>query len=371
MIQRVKLSHIQLHQHFETFVNRQEGQMFWIPFLSAVFAQFGAAGCSQTYQNVCQFIRISAECIFATHSGFIDCSPINETRGGAISISSTGTIVDINSCSFYLCPLAGGNSYGGAVYASVSEDCTIFDCCVTQCFAGTGQTFRIEGSTSNSRLCVVGLTALSCGIVKDFSVSGLSWWKLTAHLLSHLNFSLMKVETFGSALALDGNVTISSLTVFSCTGGTAVTDFEPGNQSIEYGNFFNNTILPSTWGSSATITVNFNGLSMSHCCFNGNDADIAAYSDSLERPFSLSHCFFSSSFPNSDIFTIVTECYENITTASWAMQAPTQNLSECLPPCTMRSISPATSRETSAATVARSHPSTQPRSGTALSPTLS
>jgi hypothetical protein len=105
---------------------------------------------------------------------------------------------------------------------------------------------------------------------------------------------------------------------------------------IDYGNFFANIILDSPIGHVFSVTANHNGLTMSYCCFNGDRDTIAAFGE-LERPFSLSHCFFSSQFPNPNIFTIVTKCYENIATASFLMQAPTQDLIKCIPPCTTRS----------------------------------
>jgi hypothetical protein len=164
----------------------------------------------------------------------------------------------------------------------------------------------------------------------------------------------MYTETFGSALALRGNATIRSLTVVSCTGSTAVIDSEPGTQAIEYGNFIANTVLESIVGSLATVTANYNGLSMSHCYFAENGKDIAGPFEDDGRPFSLSYCFFSDSFPDTANFTIVTECYEKISTASWEMQAPTHDTGVCEPPCTPRLDSPETFPEPGAGTAARS-----------------
>jgi hypothetical protein len=115
-----------------------------------------------------------------------------------------------------------------------------------------------------------------------------------------------------------------------------VTDSESGNQTIEYGNFFNNTVLAAILGRLATIAVTFNGLFLSHCWFSENDADIAALNVAeLGHLFSLSYCFFSGPYPTRTLFTIETECSDNILTGSWAMEAPTQDIGVCVPPCTI------------------------------------
>jgi hypothetical protein len=285
-------------------------------------------------------IRISVHCILATRSAFIHCFSTTELTGGAISLSSVNMSVDINSCLFELCYLQKTSSKGGAVYAFGQGKCTMTDCCVIRCYASIAQTFMMKRETKSFEISVVQLTAFSCGTPPVSSDSGFCWSTSTTPTLKNLNFSWMYTQMYGSAFVFEGDANISSLTIISCTGSTAVTDLESGDQTIEYGNFVNNTILNSSFGRLATIGANYNGLSLSHCWFSGNDADLAAFDfKELGHLFSLSYCFFSDSFPDSNLSTIVTECYENLLTASWAMSAPTQDIEICVRPCTIESFS--------------------------------
>jgi hypothetical protein len=230
---------------------------------------------------------------------------LNSNSGGAVyAVQKQQTwILD---CAFSSCFA----SIGGGACAVGSTALTIVECCGVNCYAANWGQFLMGAPNvlmgTSIRLC----SFVGCAPQSQSSpgVDCLSLPNSLGDVLQYANFTSNCVVTTGAVLTVESRPAddlISYLTVSKCSAEAAISNFRAGSSrvTIEYANFFDNTVKNTASSSSALFYVATSAsadlrMSLSNCYFRGNTAN-RIYVASQSARFEFNRCAFSDAEPSS------------------------------------------------------------------------
>jgi hypothetical protein len=262
-----------------------------------------------------RFVASGTDCLEIVRATFINLTGrSSELYGGALSITTTSTVL-VSESKFVACYLPPASStYGGACYIANPTRATIEHCCASSCFARAGQFIRLEGVTKNGH-AVNCSSMLACGswTPSDALAMGIYIYGLSATLES-LNSTRCSVSTYGAAFGAiypDGSFSSQYLTACNCSGTSIVFVLDNAAQAtVAYSNFFWNSVQDApgeAWGVLAADTLagstgNCAAMAVRNSIFSGNSPtgrSIVRFLIDLVAKFDVVNCIFSESLPST------------------------------------------------------------------------
>jgi hypothetical protein len=262
------------------------------------------------------------------------------------------TSLSVSLSDFISCRLQGDSlTIGGAIFA-FAPSVTLMDNCAVECFAVHDAFCAVECPEPNSpeiSASVHFLTVHECGDeVQTTAGGGLAWQGVGS--ISNVNFTNGAASVYGpgAAMRADGG-SVKYANVVGCSGSSTLVEQTPLSGSavplsVEFSNFFSNTILAltstdATFGThGAAVFMATFPFSLSDCAFasNTNGYDCQANPFSPNGELQVIRCYFAGAVTSGHAMS-VTLCV-----GSTATQFPVSGIASayCAAPPAPRASAP-------------------------------
>jgi hypothetical protein len=164
---------------------------------------------------------------------------------------------------------------------------------------------------------ITGTTFCSCG--ENLNCHGtVSHLDLVTGFYRRVNFSACQTSqeaVFASVLGLQNSIQLFEyVTVWNCSGATALRSEQAGRPSISYCNFYSNTVL----ASEALLSCAEAGMIVSRCIFYRSGPEFEVITAAALK-FEVSNCVFSGGLPDGDYYASTVDNTYNVITPSIAI----------------------------------------------------
>jgi hypothetical protein len=255
-------------------------------------------------------IKSSDLCIEIRFVVFADLAlPVDgsETCGGAVFANVTSNIT-IYGCRFMHCDAIANAGEGGGCWISAPSSVSISNSFAQTCYASRGQFVFYGHGCVGMNLC--NTTSLdSCGPNPGLAaLAGCIYADGVSTILERLNFTRCQIREHGSVIFADSAHVLASfsaryLWVSDCQGRSMLDRWRGSDEPIIECSIFISNRIPGSWATednSGVLRADDYGMFVSHCIFQGDprlhrDFHLHLGNSEIKRPYQVRYCVLSTS----------------------------------------------------------------------------